>query len=139
MLRHIKEHEVSYLEDDPVRPHITIEDKLSTGREVLVWENNGKVEAVVCVSYTDKVAISEKDLYNNYIGENKIAVLYSIWSYSPRAGRRLVRALFDELSPKVNRIVTLSPKTDMARRFHFANGAIELQENSDTINYEYVI
>ena len=139
MLRHIKEGEVSYLDDDPVRPHITKEEKLSVGREVLVWDVDGKPEAIVCVSFTDRVAISEEDLYNNYIGENKIAMLYSIWSYSPRAGRKLVRALFNELSQDVHRIVTLSPKTELARRFHFSNGAVELQENDDTINYEYKI
>jgi hypothetical protein len=33
--------------------------------------------------------------------------------------------------------VTLSPKTEMARRFHLKNGASELRENSNTINYIY--
>jgi hypothetical protein len=33
--------------------------------------------------------------------------------------------------------VTLSPKTEMARRFHLKNGAIIFRENIETINYEY--
>jgi hypothetical protein len=33
----------------------------------------------------------------------------------------------------------LSPKTEMARKFHMKNGAVELQENDTTINYEYSI
>jgi len=41
--------------------------------------------------------------------------------------------------PTVTRFVTLSPKTDMAHRFHIRNGARMLRENADTINYEYLI
>ena len=137
MLRHIKRCETHLLEDDPVRPHIPSEIKLSAGREVFVWDENGKPEAIVCVSFTERVAITEEDLYNNYIGETSVAMLYTIWSYSPRAGRKLVRSAFEELSRRCSRVVTLSPKTEMARRFHISNGAVELQENIETINYEY--
>jgi hypothetical protein len=31
----------------------------------------------------------------------------------------------------------LSPKTEMARKFHLKNGARELRENINTINYIY--
>ena len=37
----------------------------------------------------------------------------------------------------VNRYVTLSPQTEMARKFHLANGATVLQVNSTSVNYEY--
>lgn len=137
MLRHIKSSEHHLLNDDPVRPNITPDIKLSQGREVLVWEENDKPEAIVCISFTKEVAIQEEDLYNNYIGDNSVAMLYTIWSYSPRAGRKLVRSAFEHLSKRSARVVTLSPKTDMARRFHISNGAVELQENTETINYEY--
>jgi hypothetical protein len=33
--------------------------------------------------------------------------------------------------------VTLSPKTDMARRFHLKNGAAVYRENLETVNYLY--
>jgi hypothetical protein len=33
--------------------------------------------------------------------------------------------------------VTLSPKTEMARRFHLKNGAGVYRENSTTVNYIY--
>jgi hypothetical protein len=33
--------------------------------------------------------------------------------------------------------VTLSPKTDMARKFHLKNGAKIFRENEETVNYEY--
>jgi hypothetical protein len=41
--------------------------------------------------------------------------------------------------PNVTRFVTLSPKTEMARRFHTKNGAITLRENEETVNYEYKV
>jgi hypothetical protein len=43
-----------------------------------------------------------------------------------------------EQYPSVTRFVTLSPKTNMARRFHLKNGAIVFRENDDTVNYEYI-
>jgi hypothetical protein len=44
-----------------------------------------------------------------------------------------------EQFPTVTRFVTLSPKTEMARRFHHKNGAVTLRENEDTVNYEYQV
>ena len=38
-----------------------------------------------------------------------------------------------------NRLVTLSPLTDMARKFHLRNGAVELQVNETTQNFEYKV
>ena len=42
-------------------------------------------------------------------------------------------------SNHLNRLITLSPLTDMARNFHLRNGAIELQVNDETQNFEYKI
>jgi len=42
-----------------------------------------------------------------------------------------------ENKQSIKRWVTLSPKTEMARVFHHKNGAFTLQENLETINYEY--
>ncbi len=39
--------------------------------------------------------------------------------------------------PHITRLVTLSPKTDMARKFHLNNGASTLSNNILTDNYEY--
>ena len=41
--------------------------------------------------------------------------------------------------PRIKRFVTLSPKTEMARRFHIKNGAVVFRENADTVNYEYLV
>ena len=37
----------------------------------------------------------------------------------------------------LKRFVTLSPKTELAKRFHLKNGAIVYRENDETVNYEY--
>ena len=39
----------------------------------------------------------------------------------------------------VNRLVTLSPKTEMAKRFHEKNGAELVSENEESYNFEYKI
>ena len=41
--------------------------------------------------------------------------------------------------PELNRLITLSPLTEMARNFHLRNGAVELQVNEKTQNFEYKI
>lgn len=42
-------------------------------------------------------------------------------------------------SNHLNRLVTLSPLTEMARKFHLKNGAKEVQVNLTTQNFEYDI
>tara|TARA_B110000483_G_scaffold163042_1_gene193184 strand:+ start:311 stop:484 length:174 start_codon:yes stop_codon:yes gene_type:complete len=42
-------------------------------------------------------------------------------------------------SNHLNKLITLSPLTEMAHNFHLNNGAIELQVNKDTQNFEYKI
>ena len=69
-------------------------------------------------------------------------MFYTLWSYAPGAGRELALNIVDHVKnnfPHVKRIVTLSPKTEMARRFHLKNGAFELRVNPETINFEYPI
>jgi hypothetical protein len=56
------------------------------------------------------------------------------------AGRELIVEAQQSIAaemPNVQTFVTLSPKTEMARRFHLKNGAGVYRENSDTINYIY--
>jgi hypothetical protein len=68
------------------------------------------------------------------------AVFYTIWSYVAGAGRELIVEAQQSIAaemPNVQTFVTLSPKTEMARRFHLKNGAGVYRENSDTINYIY--
>ena len=56
-------------------------------------------------------------------------------------GKLIVREVFKMIkkSNHLNRLVTLSPLTEMAKNFHLKNGAIELQVNETTQNFEYNI
>jgi hypothetical protein len=72
--------------------------------------------------------------------DSTTAVFYTIWSYAAGAGRELIEQAQQDIKvrmPAVNTFVTLSPKTEMARRFHLKNGAEVYRENPDTVNYLY--
>ena len=74
------------------------------------------------------------------MGKDKdVAVFYTIWSYKPGAGARLLQeaAKWIHAEYAVKSIVTLSPQTEMARRFHLKNGARVRRENLTSVNYEY--
>jgi hypothetical protein len=94
---------------------------------------------MVCVSFHDFVPQDVNDLHTTSVVPTT-AVFYTIWSYKAGKGRDLLIQAVNEIQkqhPSVTRFVTLSPKTEMARRFHLKNGAIIFRENADTVNYEY--
>jgi hypothetical protein len=105
----------------------------------LTDDNADNPEAMVCVSFHDFVPEDTKDLQTTATVPTT-AVFYTIWSYKAGKGQELliqaVKGIQREY-PSVTRFVTLSPKTEMARRFHLRNGAIIFRENVDTVNYEY--
>lgn len=136
-----------WIKDDPVRPEIPVDFRVDRNRFVLqLLEPSGPyfvhgVQAVVCVSLEDAVPSAVDQLA--YDGNDaKVAVFYTIWSYAPGAGTRLLLGAVDHIRsryPQITRFVTLSPKTEMARKFHIKNGAVVFRENTDTVNYEYLI
>jgi hypothetical protein len=131
---------LDYLRDDPVRPDIPREFRVTQNRFVAALVDD-LPRAMVCVSLKQDVPASVSDLSGD-CDVPTTAVFYTIWSYVSGAAAELlfdtVRAIQEEF-PTVTRFVTLSPKTDMAHRFHTKNGAHVLRENTDTINYEYII
>lgn len=130
-----------YLSEDPVRPNIPLSERLGITKEIFLLPEEENVQAITCVSYNDEVPTNESDLFNNNF-EPVVAIFYTIWSYKPGAGRQLIMdtvSYIKENKPAIKRFVTLSPKTEMAKRFHLKNGAIILRENDETINYEYIV
>ncbi len=123
--------------DDPVRPHIPQSFRISQNRKSFVlFDDSETPRAVICTAFTDGVARTEQDLTT----AGNCAMFYTVWSYDRGAGRDIVFAVVDWIKanmPEVDRFVTLSPTTDMARKFHLKNGAVELQHNGDTVNFEY--
>lgn len=133
---------LEFIKDDPVRPEIPTEYRVSNGRMVAALaEKEDDPEAIVCVSFHDFVPEDVKDLDNTSTVPTT-AIFYTIWSYKSGKGQELLRAAVNgiqEQYPSVTRFVTLSPKTNIARRFHLKNGAIVFRENVDTTNYEYLV
>lgn len=125
--------------DDPVRPHIPLEDRIGPNKEIVIlMDVNKSPLAIVCISYQDYIPTDEDEL--NCLSDPSIAVFYTIWSYAPKAGKRLIEAALNEIKsakPHITQFVTLSPKTDIAEKFHKANGATILNVNEQSINYNY--
>ena len=128
---------IDLVKDDPVRPAIPTASRIHDHAEILVLMDNDQPAAVVCVAYLDQVPTTETELGRS--GDN-VAAFYTIWSYQPGAGRRMIRAARIHIAttrPEIKTYVTLSPKTEMARRFHMSNGATVLADNETTVNYLY--
>jgi hypothetical protein len=139
-IRELTDPLLEYLKDDPVRPEIPREFRVSGKRFVSALIDE-KPQAMVCVSLHDFVPATVEDLAQDPV-EPTTAIFYTIWSYVPGAAAELLFQTVDqirELYPTVERFVTLSPKTEMAHRFHTRNGASVFRENADTVNYEYIV
>lgn len=139
MIRSITKEEIHLINDDPVRPHLDAEWRMRSGRDVWVLENDfsGNIDAVICVAFTDEVPITENDL--KWPGID-IAVFYTVWSYSKGAGREIIEQSAKRIKreyPYVKRMVTLSPLTEMAEKFHLRNGAKFIRKGSSCQNFEY--
>ena len=130
--------------DDPVRPELDLDFRLSPGRTVYALTEDGKYKAAICIAYCNDVPTTVKELDKLSQAtingtHSSIAVAYTVWSKKPRAGRKIITDLMEIIKKDdtVHRLVTLSPKTAMAKRFHLNNGAFVLQLNTETDNYEY--
>ena len=132
---------VDLLKDDPVRPHISIEDRFAFNNAVFIYWIDDKPAAICCTALMDYVPIDEGELFEEGNELYDHACLYTIWSLQRGGARKLVEALLPYLRMKyaVSRIITLSPNTEMAKRFHLSNGAVIYRNNDDeeTVNYEY--
>ena len=128
------------VKDDPVRPEIPLEQRVNSNSSIFVLkDDNDQPIAVTCVKFLESVPTQVEDLVNTVVQTNT-AVFYTIWSYAAGAGRRLIEEAQAEIKkthPEVETYVTLSPKTEMAERFHLKNGAEKWRENETSVNYLY--
>lgn len=146
MLTKLNQEQVqNIIKDDPVRPHIPVVSRIGFGREVYGLYGD-KLQAVICVSYTNEVPRNEYELEHfaqaavQDGGHGSIAVFYTVWSYERGAGREVLFQTVDQIKqerPQIKRFVTLSPLTIMAERFHLKNGAKLLEKHEDCQNFEY--
>ena len=131
---------IKLLKDDPVRPEIPADFRVDKNSRVYVLKSEtGEPMAVTCVKFLSEIPQDVTDLAELAVNTNT-AVFYTIWSYASGAGRRLIEEAQQQIRqerPEVDVYVTLSPKTEMARKFHLKNGAEVFRENPDTVNYLY--
>ena len=124
-----------YIKKDPVRPHINANVRMAPGREIYHIDE----QAFVCIAYCDKVPKNEEELLSSNVGD--IVVSYTVWSLKKGLGRKIildgVKTIKDTF--RLSRFVTLSPKTEMATKFHLSNGAVLIGESPWANNIEYDI
>lgn len=148
MLRDIKDSEYHMINDDPVRPHIPVDWRTGSERKVWVLEDDTskEVRAIICVAFTEEAPITEHELdyYSQAACQDgqhgRIAVFYTVWSYSKGAGRDIIIESGKRIKkeyPHVKRMVTLSPLTEMAEKFHLRNGAKFVRKGQECQNFEY--
>lgn len=140
LIKTITDNYLKFLKEDPVRPHIPHIDRIGDNKDIFVMrDESDNVTAITCVSYQNTIPSSETELFS-LTEEPDTAVFYTIWSYRQGAGRHLIFEsvkYIKENKPNIRRFITLSPKTEMAKKFHLKNGAIVFRENGETVNYEY--
>jgi Malonyl-CoA decarboxylase C-terminal domain len=141
IIQDLKDSLLDLIKDDPVRPELTPEFRVNDNSRIFVLTDDETHQplAVTCVKFLGKIPESVDDMTNQVMHANT-AVFYTIWSYAAGAGRTLITEAQEEIRrqhPEVNTYVTLSPKTEMARRFHLKNGAEVYRENPTTVNYLY--
>lgn len=134
--------------EDPVRPELDLEWRLSSQRKIYGLKFEQNIEAIICVAFTNEVPSTVREM--DYMSqaacqENQygvIAVAYTVWSRKRGAGREIinkVREFLHKDRPVTKRLVTLSPLTPMATHFHISNGAKQISINPETQNFEYKI
>ena len=136
--------------EDPIRPELDNEFRTSYGRKIYGVKYKGQINAVMCFAFTNKIpkSVDELDmlskdaflqsaLRDQRVG--KIAIAYTVWSKKKGGGKLIVKEVFKMIkkSNHLNRLVTLSPLTEMATNFHLRNGAKLLSVNDTTQNFEY--
>ena len=139
-------------EEDPVRPELSNEFRTGFGRKIFGVKYQGEIHAVMCFAYTNEIPKSVEDLekmsHDAYLQSTlrdqnigRIAIAYTVWSKKKGGGKLIVKEVFKKIkrSNHLNRLITLSPLTEMATKFHSNNGAKLLQINENTQNFEYTI
>lgn len=130
---------LGHVKDDPVRPHIPHAWRIQNGREVYgLLDDSGVLRAMICVAYTNGIALTEEDLNNT--SDPDTAMFYTVWSYEKGAGREIVlntAQYIKDNRPDIKQYMTLSPLTKMAERFHLRNGAKFYRKGETCQNFEY--
>ena len=136
--------------EDPIRPELSNEFRTSHGRKIYGVKYKNEICAIMCFGFTNDIPKSVKELdlmtkdahlqsirRDQKVG--KIAIAYTVWSKKKGGGKLIVKEVFKMIkkSNHLNRLVTLSPLTEMATKFHLRNKAKLISVNEETQNFEY--
>ena len=128
---------------DPVRPELDVEFKTSPGRGVFgLLGEDGEWKAFLCYARTFLIPRNVKELDEFTTEDGNIIIPYTVWSHEKGAGRTIINEVLSVVSKTrldIDRVVTLSPPTTMARKFHLRNDATEFRVNDETVNFEYEV
>ena len=137
-------------DEDPIRPELDNEFRTSFGRKIYGVKYKGEIHAVMCFAFTNEIPkdVKELDLLSKdaflqsatrdqKVG--KIAIAYTVWSKKKGGGKLIVKEVYKKIkkSNHLNRLVTLSPLTEMAKKFHLRNKAKLFRVNETSQNFEY--
>ena len=139
-------------DEDPVRPELDNIFRRSYGRKIFGVKYGGEIHAVMCFAFTNQIpkSVEELDKFSHDAflqsaqrdqNVGQIAIAYTVWSKKRGGGKLIVKEVFKKIkrSNHLNRLITLSPLTEMATKFHSKNGAKLLQINESTQNFEYQV
>ena len=130
-------------EDDPVRPELNNEFRISRGRKIFGLKYNNEIEGVVCIAFTNELpaTVKELDLMSVNEKDSQIAIAYTLWSLKKGAGKKIMKELLKYMKEhnNIDSIMTLSPLTPVATHYHIRNGAKLIKINPTTQNFEYKI
>ena len=130
-------------EDDPVRPELNNEFRISRGRKIFGLKYNNEIEGVVCIAFTNELpaTVKELDLMSVNEKESQIAIAYTLWSLKKGAGKKIMKELLKYMKEHndIDSIMTLSPLTPVATHYHIRNGAKLIKINPTTQNFEYKV
>ena len=137
-------------DEDPIRPELDNEFRTSFGRKIYGVKYKGEIHAVMCFAFTNEIPkdVKELDLLSKdaflqsatrdqKVG--KIAIAYTVWSKKKGGGKLIVKEVYKKIkkSNHLNRLVSLSPLAEMAKKFHLRNKAKLFRVNETTQNFEY--
>ena len=137
-------------DEDPIRPELDNEFRTSFGRKIYGVKYKGEIHAVMCFAFTNEIPKNVKELdllskdaflqsatRDQKVG--KIAIAYTVWSKKKGGGKLIVKEVYKKIKKTnhLNRLVTLSPLTEMAKKFHLRNKAKLFRVNETTQNFEY--
>tara|TARA_B100000965_G_scaffold116938_1_gene96570 strand:- start:893 stop:1453 length:561 start_codon:yes stop_codon:yes gene_type:complete len=137
--------------EDPVRSELDNDFRTSYGRKIYGVKYKDEIHAIMCFAFTNYIPKTVKELDNfskdaflqSALRDQKvgqIAIAYTVWSKKKGGGKLIVKEVFKMIkkSNHLNRLVTLSPLTEMATKFHLRNKAKLISVNETTQNFEYI-